>query len=75
MGRLIMDFGNTPATKLTERIMSEIKSHLIEGTAHYNAVYSTLHRIFLAEQLVTKADQLVASANQLTQRTKKQEAK
>jgi len=47
-----MDFGNTPTTKTTERIMSEVAPHLLEGTAHYNAVYSIVHRYLLASTLV-----------------------
>lgn len=48
-----MDFGNTPTTKTTERIMAEIREHLQPGTDHYNAVYSTIHRNLLATELVS----------------------
>jgi len=50
-----MDFGNTPTTKLTERIMAAIAEHLKEGTAHYNAVYECIHRNVLADALVSLA--------------------
>lgn len=51
-----MDFGNTPATKLTERIMADIGAHLQKDEpgqpGHYNAVYSSVHRHVLAFELV-----------------------
>lgn len=51
-----MDFGNTPATRLTERIMAEIKPHLKDDApgqpTHYNRVYAAIHRQVLAEILV-----------------------
>jgi len=55
-----MDFGNTPATKLTERVMVEIRDHIKDdapGTAtHYNAVYECVHRSVLAYGLVSRQD-------------------
>lgn len=52
-----MDFGNTPATKLTERIMVEIRPHLKQElppqqSHHYNRVYEAVHRHVLAALLV-----------------------
>ena len=54
-----MDFGNTPATKLTERIMRQIQDHLREEAAngmhqHYNRVYDIVHREVLADMLVAR---------------------
>lgn len=53
-----MDFGNTPTTKTTERIMAEIREHLKDDQpghpTHYNAVYSTIHRNLLASVLVAR---------------------
>lgn len=49
-----MDFGNTPTTKHTERIMAQINEHLQEGTPHYNRVYEIIHRELLAATLVAR---------------------
>ena len=51
--RSVMDLGNTPAIRLTERIMAAIKEHLKEG--HYHAVYECIHRHVLADALVSLA--------------------
>ena len=47
-----MDFGDTPTTRQTERIMTQINEHLIGGTPHYNRVYEIIHRELLAATLV-----------------------
>jgi hypothetical protein len=56
-----MDFGNTPATRLTEHIMAAIKEHLKDDapgqSRHYNAVYECVHRNVLAFALVARLDQ------------------
>jgi len=53
-----MDFGNTPASKLTERIMAEIREHLQPDQpgqpTHYNRVYEAVHRQVLAGLLVDR---------------------
>jgi hypothetical protein len=53
-----MDFGDTPAAKLTKRIMAEISGHLKDDAPdyawHYNNVYSCIHRNVLAYGLVAK---------------------
>lgn len=42
------DFGNTPATRLTERLMARISEHLKkdpppQDSHHYNRVYEAIH--------------------------------
>lgn len=54
-----MDFGNTPASRLTERILAEIQPHLKQEPApqenhHYNRVYEIVHRHVLAGMLVDR---------------------
>ncbi len=53
-----MDFGNTPASKLTERIMAEIAPHLQPDEpghpTHYNRTYEIVHRQVLAALLVDR---------------------
>lgn len=47
-------FPGTPATILTERIMSEIAVHLAPDSyeARYDKVYGIVHRLVLADTLV-----------------------
>lgn len=56
-----MDFGNTPTTKLTERIMAEISEHLLPDPpgqpTHYNRVYEAVHRHVLAHTMVDRIAQ------------------
>ncbi len=45
-----MDFGNSPTTTLTERIMAAIRPHLKvepppQESHHYNRVYEAVHRV------------------------------
>ncbi len=50
-----MDFGNTPASRTTERIMQQIAPHLlphVSPTHHYNRVYEVVHREVLAALLI-----------------------
>lgn len=51
-----MDFSSSPASKLTERIMSAIGEHLRPDApgqlVHYNRVYEHVHRLVLADMLV-----------------------
>ena len=54
-----MDFRNTPAAELTERIMRQIQDDLHEEAAdgmhqHYNRVYQIIHREVLAYGLVAR---------------------
>ena len=54
-----MDFGNTPATKATERIMERVREHLKQEpppheSHHYNRVYEIVHREVLAYGLVAR---------------------
>ncbi len=48
-----MDFGNTPTTRLTERIMAAIREHLKDDApgqpSHYNRVYEQVHRLVTEE--------------------------
>ena len=55
----MMDFGNTPTTKQTERIMAQIREHLKQEPSpqenhHYNRVYEIIHRELLAATLVSR---------------------
>lgn len=54
-----MDFSNTPASRLTERIMSELQPHLKQEPPpqenhHYNRAYEIVHRHVLAGMLVDR---------------------
>jgi hypothetical protein len=54
-----MDFGDTPTTKHTERIMAQIREHLLvdpppQENHHYNRVYEIIHRELLAATLVSR---------------------
>lgn len=67
---VFVDFGNTPATKLTERIMGQLAEHIRidpppQENHHYNRVYEIVHREVLAYSLVDRlARKLAASPDQ-----------
>jgi predicted glycoside hydrolase/deacetylase ChbG (UPF0249 family) len=49
-----MDFGDSPQTQLTERIMARIREHLKKeppphDSHHYNRVYETVHAVLTEE--------------------------
>lgn len=57
---LVLDLSNTPAHKLTVRVMAEIAPHLKDDVEAHRAVYDVIHRNVLAYGLVAALEQRAA---------------